>query len=118
MSLDFYDSKGNAIAYTDDGEHIFTFGGRAVAYISQDSIYSFSGAHLGRFENGLIRDNNGDVAFFTDGATQGPLKPLKSLKPLKGLKELKPLKGLKELRPLKPLSSLGWSRSSGEGFFR
>ncbi|RAS23615.1 MULTISPECIES: 4-fold beta flower protein [unclassified Pseudomonas] len=31
MSLDFYDRNGTPVAYTDDGEHIFTFSGRPVA---------------------------------------------------------------------------------------
>lgn len=118
MSLDFYDSNGKPIAYTDDGEHIYTFSGRPVAYINQDSIYSFSGKYLGRLENGMIRDNDGCVALFSQNATGGPLKPVKQLKPLKGLKALKSLKGLKELKPLKPLSSSTWSRLSGEQFFR
>lgn len=117
MKLDFYDSDGNAIAYSDDGEHIYTFSGRPVAYLHSGSIYSFSGDHLGRFENGLIRDNDGHVAFFSQGSTGGPLKPVRKLKPLKGLKQLKPLKGLRQLRPLKPLNSLSWSRLSGDQFF-
>ena len=117
MSLDFYDSNGTPIAYSDDGEHIYTFDGRPVAYLSQDSVYSFSGAHLGRFETAMIRDNDGEVALFTEGATGGPPKPLRQLKPLKGLKQLKPLKGIKELQPLRPLPSSSWSRLSGEKFF-
>lgn len=117
MSLDFYDGEGNPVAYSDDGQHVFSFSGRPVAYLSQNSVYSFTGAHLGWFEGGLVRDNSGDVVFFTDGATGGPLKPLKKLKPLKGLKGLLPLKGLKALKPLKPLPSLSWSAISGEHFF-
>ena len=117
MSLDFYDYNGTPIAYTDDETHIFTFSGEPVAYIDGDSVYSFRGSHIGRFDSGLIRDNGGDVVFFTDGASGGPLKPLKKLKPLKGLKKLKPLKGLKVIKPLKPLNSSSWSALSDEQFF-
>ena len=117
MSLDFYDSKGNPIAYTDDGEHIYTFAGKPVGYLHEGSVYSFSGRHLGRFNNGIVRDNDGHAAFFSEGASGGPMKPLRKLKPLKGLKQLRPLKGLRELRPLKSLDSLSWSQLSGEQFF-
>lgn len=117
MSIDFYSANGQPYAYSDDGETIYTFDGRPVAYIDGDSIYSFGGAHLGFFENGQIWDHSGQVALFTDGASGGPMKPLKALKPLKGLKHLKPLKGLKQLKPLKPLKTLAWSKRSPQGIF-
>jgi hypothetical protein len=117
MALDFYDSTGRPYAYSDDGDTIYTFSGKAVAYISGDSLYSFSGRHLGFFENGQVWDHSGAVVLFTDGASGGPMKPLKALKPLKGLRELKPLKGLKELKPLKALKSMSWSTSVPEQIF-
>lgn len=117
MALDFYDSHGRPYAYSDDGQTIFTFGGRPIAHIDGDSIYSFSGAHIGFFENGQIWDHSGSVVLFTDGASGGPMKPLKALKPLKGLKQLKPLKGLKQLKPLKPLKRMSWSALAPEQIF-
>jgi hypothetical protein len=117
MALDFYDGRGNPFAYSDDGETIYTFGGEPIAFLNGDSVYSFSGAHLGFFENGQIWDHSGGVVLFADGASGGPMKPLKSLKPLKGLKQLKPLKGLKELKPLKSLKSMSWSRVPPDRFF-
>lgn len=41
MSLDFYDSNGRPYAYSDDGETIYSFTGIPIAYISDDSIFSF-----------------------------------------------------------------------------
>lgn len=117
MSLDFYDSKGNPYAYSDDGETLYTFGGKPIAYIDDDSIYAFDGRHLGFLENGQIWDRSGKVVLVADGASGGPMKPLKKLKPLKGLKQLKPLKGLKQLKPLKPLKTMAWSQVPPEGIF-
>lgn len=117
MSLDFYDMNGNPIAYVDDGEHVYTFDGRPVAYLSGDSVYSFTGQHLGRFENGLIRDNHGGVAFFTDGSSGGPIKPIKKIKPIKGIKQIRPIKGIKQIKPIKPIAGLNWSQFSGNQFF-
>ncbi|WP_086775902.1 4-fold beta flower protein [Vibrio coralliirubri] len=118
MSLDFFDSTGQPYAYCDDGDTtIFTFGGSPIAYIDGDSIYAFSGAHLGFFEDGNIWDHHGCVVLFTPRSTAGPLKPLQALKPLKGLKSLKPLKGLKTLKPLKSLKSINWSSVSPQKLF-
>jgi hypothetical protein len=117
MSLDFYDSTGRPYAYSDDGETIHTFSGKPIAYFSEGSVYSFSGKHLGFFEDGQVWDHSGSVVLFTDGASGGPMKPLKALRPLKSLKELNSLKGLKELKPLKALKSLGWSSLPPEQLF-
>jgi len=117
MSQDFYDRSGTPIAYTDDGVHLFTFGGRPVGYFHADSLYSYAGQHLGRITNGLIRDNRGQVVFFSSNATGGPMKPMRQLKPLKGLKQLKPLKGLRQLKPLRPMPHSSWSHLSGQQLF-
>ncbi len=61
MSRDFYDSNGRPYAYSDDGETIYTFGGRPVAYIDGDSVYLFSGSHLGFFQNGQVWGHAGNV---------------------------------------------------------
>ena len=115
--LTFYNSTGDPVAYTEDGEYIYLFSGEPVAYLQEGSLWDYDGHHLGRFEEGWIRDNKGNCVFFTDIAQGGPLKPLKSLMPLKSLKNLKSLKGLKELRPLRPLKSSTWSDLSNIQFF-
>ncbi len=115
--MTLYDKDGQPIAYAEDDGSIYLFSGEPVAYLDGDSVWSYSGKHLGWFDSGLVRDESGHTAFFTENASGGPMKPLKALKPLKGLKALKPLKGLKELKPLRALNSLGWSGLSGEAFF-
>ncbi|AVH39711.1 hypothetical protein AL532_27080 [Pseudomonas monteilii] len=117
MSLNFYDRAGAPIAYTDDGEHIFTISGRPVAYLYGGSVYSYQGRHLGVMAEGVIRDNSGHVAFFTKDARLGVTRPMIRLMPLKELKQLKPLKQLRQLRPLKPLNRMTWSQLSGQHFF-
>jgi hypothetical protein len=115
--ITFYDGQGSPIAYTEDGEHIYLFSGEPVGYLTEGSVYSYGGGHLGRFENGWVRDNAGAAVFFTDSASGGPMRPLAQLKPLKSLKGLRPLKGLKAMRPLKAADSLSWSALSGGKFF-
>ena len=45
--MDFYDRHGNAVAYVDDGEHIYSWDGRPVAFISGEHVYTFSGNFIG-----------------------------------------------------------------------
>lgn len=118
MAIDLFDRNGNPVAYAEDDEHIHTFDGRAVGYVADGSVYSYSGAHLGWLEHGLVRDHNGNVVFFSPGSSGGPLKPLMQLRPLKSLRELRPLKDLREPAPLRPLSTNSWSIHSGAHFFR
>ncbi|WP_182103770.1 4-fold beta flower protein [Niallia taxi] len=113
----FYNKNGTAIAYSQDGQHIYTFTGKPVAYLYDVSVYSYSGKHLGRYENGWIRDNKGRCALFTSEASGGPVKPVKKVKPIKSVKQVKPVKSVKSVKPVKPVSSLSWSDLSSENFF-
>ena len=115
--IDFYDQTGRPVAYTQDGIHIYTFLGKPVAYLHGDSVYSFSGNHLGWFEDGWIRDNSGSCVFYTHDAQGGPVKTVKSVKPVKSVKSVKPVKSVKSVRPVKAVKSTSWSDLSGDQFF-
>jgi hypothetical protein len=117
MAIDFYSKSGRPIAYTDDGELLYTFAGRPVAFLDADAVYSFAGVHIGWFEDGWIRDTKGKCVLFTDAASGGPIKPIRKIKPIKGIKQIKPIKGLKQIKSLKAIKSLFWSPLSGEQFF-
>jgi|ERR1035437_2592059 hypothetical protein len=118
MSLPFYDHSGTAIAYTDDGKSIYTFGGEPVAYLDHESVYAYSGVHLGWFEKGLIRDHNGHVVFFTRSSSGGPPKPVQKVMPVTGVRGIRPIKGIRQIRPIKAIRSPYWSSFSGEAFFQ
>jgi hypothetical protein len=79
MALHFYNRHGEAIAYTDDGTHIYSWGGKPLAYIADDKIYSFAGQFRGWFNDGWIRDAAGNTMLFTRDARGGRLKPLLQL---------------------------------------
>lgn len=117
MNLVFYDRHGRATAYTEDGENIYHFNGRPVAYIEADTIYSFSGIQLGWFEDGWIRNLKGECVFFTENAVGGPIKPIRQIVPIKCVKQIRPIKQIKQLKRLKVINSLSWSDHSGESFF-
>lgn len=117
MEIVFYDEKGEPIAYTEDGIHIYLFSGEPVAYFYGDSVYSYSGKHLGWYIEGWIRDNDGDCGLFTEEVKGGPVKPVKRIKPVKSVKQVKPVKSVKEIRPVRPVRSLSWSSLSLIKFF-
>lgn len=118
--ITLYDYEGRAVSYiaVDDDLTIYTWDGEPVAYLTPRGddfhIYGFNGNHLGWFQNGVIRDHNGDAVGFVEGA----INMLTELESLKSLKSLKPLKALRELAPLKPVNTLQWSRLPLSVFLR
>jgi len=106
--ITLFDSEGEVVAYIDtsDDATIYLWSGKPVAYLDGKSMYGFNGKHLGWFDQGVIRDHNGNGV----GFIQGAISKLTRLEGLKSLKSLKPLKSLKELEPLKPLNSNQWAR--------
>ena len=109
MERTFYGRSGNAIAYTEDGVHIYLFSGKPVAYLDGESVYSFGGRHLGWYLDGWIWDNHGYAVLFTEEATGGPGRPGMSGKPGKGGKSGIPGKGGQARRPGRPGLSGKWS---------
>lgn len=95
-----YDSEGDAVAYVDTGRdsNIYLWSGKPVAYLNEHSIYGFNGKHVGWLENGIVRDHEGLIVGFVDGATHAVTK----LPPLKGSQELTPSKALRQSRPPEP----------------
>lgn len=109
--MHFYDSAGKAQLYTDDGEHLFTWSGKPVAYFYGDHIYSMSGQHLGWRANGWLIDSKGRRMLFEPNATGGPLKPARSLDSVKSIKSAMPIKGARSIAPVKPIFSSAWSQT-------
>jgi hypothetical protein len=109
--MDFYDRFGAAVAYVDDGEHIYSWDGRPVAFISDgENVYTFAGNFIGWFDNGWIRDSDGNAMLFTDDAGGGgPSKPMRQFKRFKGFKQFLPFKGFREFVPFKPFFTHQWS---------
>ena len=117
MDLVFYDVKGIPTCYTDDYKYIYLFSGQPVAHFVDGSIYSFKGKHLGRFENGWIRDDKGEAVFYTEFATGGPFRPSMRLQPTKGIKKTLPMIMTTEWPPFHPVTKTSWAKASGPQFF-
>jgi len=117
QEISLIDSDGDAIAYidTDDEDNtIYLWNGTPVAYLSPKSsyydIYGFNGNHLGWFEDGIVRNEDGDVVGFQKGAVSGVYT---NYEPYKSYKKYKPYISYKSYAPYKPYYS---NRFSSESF--
>lgn len=117
-TIDFYDQAGDAIAYSDDGEHIYLFTGKPVAYLDSDAVYSNDGDQRGWFADGWIRDKGGRCVAFSNRAVEGPFRPPMHAKPEKGVRQPRPLKATQDPRTLHPIYSNAWSEQSATEFCR
>jgi hypothetical protein len=118
VELTFYDRSGKAAAYCEDGTHIFLFSGHAAGFIHEDSIYDYSGKHLGWIIDGWVREHTGRCVYYTDDASDGPLKPLTQGKPAKVVKQIPPSKGATKPRIVRPDFPKAWSALTGQQFFK
>ncbi|HSN17440.1 MAG TPA: hypothetical protein VLV87_04450 [Gammaproteobacteria bacterium] len=117
MQIVFYDQQGNAIAYSEDGEHVFLFGGEPIAYLDADAVYSYRGELLGWFEEGWLRDKDGRCVAFSEHAVGGPPRPLKKSMPHQSPRLSNPVKEHQDPRALRPIHSNAWSAQSARDFF-
>lgn len=117
QSLDYYDSRGRAVAYIDeDGDEDATFylwDGKPVAYLDEDNVYGFNGKHLGWIKGSAIYDHDGNVVAALAEAFRGSV----SIAPFKGFKQFKPFKAFREFKPFKPFFTSNWSETPATLFF-
>jgi hypothetical protein len=114
--LDFYDSRGRAVAYIDENDESSTFylwDGKPVAYLDDDNVYGFNGKHLGWIKGSGIYDHDGNVV----AALSEAFKSSVSAAPPKSFKQFTPFKAFKEFEPFKPFFTLSWSETPARVFF-
>ena len=106
QEITLFDSDGEAVAYIDGNDidnTIYLWGGTPVAYLSSEgnyyNIYGFNGNHLGWFEDGVVRDNDGYAVGFIKGAVTSVYT---QYEPYKSYKSYKPYKSYKSYAPYKP----------------
>lgn len=105
MEETLYDDSGNPIAYIayEDEATIYLWDGNPVAYLSEnDTIYGFNGDHLGWFEDGFVRNLNGEK----NGFNQKALPVYAKYEPYKSYKKYKPYKSYKQYPKYKPYYKL------------
>ena len=80
---------GVGVAYVDTSDAtIYLWSGVPTAYLAGDSIYGFTGRHLGWFEEGIVRGNRGKRVGFTE-ETIGSVGQTARVTRVKGVKQPK-----------------------------
>jgi hypothetical protein len=106
MEISLFNKNGKPVAYiADDGETIYLWDGRPVAYLSEDRLYGWHGRQLGWFSNGTVFDIYGLRIGFIK--SKSPIAT--EMEPLKAQKYLKPAKGEKQSQIIKPILCYGYS---------
>lgn len=107
MEVSLFNKDGKPVAYiAEDGETIYTWDGRAVAYISGDRVYGWNGRQLGWYSDGTIFDIYGYRAGFTK--RKSPVAT--QLEPVKPSRQMPPIKQMPQAPVVKPSLIYGYSR--------
>lgn len=111
MEITLFNKNGKPVAYiASDGETIYLWDGRPVAYLVDDKVYGWHGRQLGWFQNGTVFDIYGLRAGFIK--SKSPIAT--EVEPLKAQKRLKPSRGEKQTRVIKPVLCYGYSNRTLE----
>lgn len=113
-----YDSAGRAIALLRNDGIVFSISGRALAFLDNEYLYSFSGRQIGTFEEGWIRDLSGACVLFAKGACGfAPIKPVCQVDPVPAVLCVPPVKPVPAVPFVKAIKSCGWSSIDLGTFF-
>jgi hypothetical protein len=106
MEITLFNKSGKPVAYiAEDGETVYLWDGRPVAYVWEDKVYDWNGRQLGWFNNGTVFDIYGLRSGFIK--SKSPIAT--EMEPLKPQKHLKPSKGERQSQVLKPVLCYGYS---------
>jgi hypothetical protein len=106
-----HDKSGNVVAWYDrpNGD-IVDLSGNHIAFVDEDSVYNYSGAHIGWWQSDHVRDSQGSVSVFTKNATGlGIYAPYLSYEPYQPYKAFRPFRPFKSFKPFKPYLNGSWS---------
>ena len=90
---------------------LFNSDGEAVAYLApsnDDYYYGFNGQHLGWYERGVVRDHDGYIVGFQQGAISKSTR----YEPYKRYKKYKPYKSYPKYPPSKAYTKSSFSYTS------
>jgi hypothetical protein len=116
-----FNKKAQANFYLDgDKIHIFSFAGEPVAFVEKLGVFSFKGEHLGWYEDGWLRDNDGKCVALTEPPGKaGPNPPkIKQHPEPPEHKQEAPEKPAIAAMPHRPVKKALWSEVSDVEFFK
>lgn len=114
-----FDKNGEATCYVQNSTAVlFSFSGNALAFFKLNadnslSVYNFYGKHIGWYEGGIFRDNEGNTIVFKKGS----IIHSTNYEPYKDVKKIIPVKPYAEIPPYKPYYSNTFSNISTDYLF-
>lgn len=106
METTLYNQHGKPVAYiAEDGETVYSWDGRALAYIWEDKVFGWNGRQLGWYDNGTIFDIFGMRSGFIRKKSPIPTQT----EPMKPVKGMKPVKTPRQTAVSKPVLIYGYS---------
>jgi hypothetical protein len=107
-----YDSTGAVHAWLHESGRIYDLSGQNLAFTEGDSIYNWSGQHIGWWQNGHVRDSQGAVACFTAEATNmGVFTPFRQFSPFQPFLPFTPFRPFLAAKPFQPMNVSAWSNN-------
>ena len=107
MDVALFNKHGKPVAYiAEDGEIIYTWDGRAVAYISEDRVYGYNGKQIGWYIDGTIFDIYGYRAGFVK--RKSPVAT--QMEPMKPSRQMPRIRQMPQAAVVKPAMNYGYSR--------
>ncbi len=106
-----YNRNGQVAAWLDRvaGE-IVDLSGQHKAFVDGDSVYDYSGNHVGWWQDDHIRDGSGAVALFCRTAQNvGVYLPYLAYGPYQPYKAFSPFKPFKAFKPFRPYNRGAWA---------
>ncbi len=106
-----YNQHGRVYAWFEqDSGDILDLRGRHIAFVDDDSVYSYAGRHIGWWKGDHVRDRSGAVAAFLEDAEDlGVFKPFTAFPPFPPLPSFPPFRPFTEFKPFPPFDRWGWS---------
>ena len=118
MSVDLWDSHGQAVAYVDDDKKsVFLRDGTPVAWLSENTLYTYRGKLLGWLWEGWIFGRDGKCVLFTERSQPGAPKPFRRPPEDRGDQGLRPSRDTRETAQKRPGRTAVWSSKSVRSFF-
>ena len=104
-----YDANGRAVTYiANDNVSIYTWNGKAIAYLDDDEVYSWRGNHIGWFVAGVLYDVRGRRAGFI--ASKCP--SICHVESVKSVQKVQNVKSVQKVARVRAVFSTGLSDSS------
>jgi hypothetical protein len=111
-----FDKNGQTVAWLNN-EYIYSLSGRNVlAFLNNQSVFTYGSKYLGTFNNGFFRDKKGHAVTFLAEARNGPIPPIPRIPPIPPIPAIPPIPPVPPIPSIPPIDSFSWSTLTWDNF--